>query len=114
MRTVIRLVLGTGLTAVGALGLREGWWPAAAAYGCLFVGSVILVVVGWSWLERDRDRLLRWSDEHRLRAFSRVSLPEARPVTGSGVDGPPPILSAQDDGGLPEQVVEVGVGPTTD
>jgi hypothetical protein len=104
MGTMIRLVLGMGLTSVSAFALREGWWPAAAAYVCLLVGSAALVLVGWRWLERDRDRMLRWSDDHRLRAFSRVSPPETRPV--SGPDAP----SALDPEALPEPVEPVGVG----
>jgi hypothetical protein len=104
MRTAIRLVLGTAMTAVGALALRDGWLPAGAAYVCLLFGSAVLVLVGWRWLERDRDRMLRWSDEHRLRAFCRVSPPETRPVSG------PDAQLALDADALPEPVEEVGAG----
>lgn len=73
----IRLPLGVGLAAVGAIALREGW-ATVAGYGILWAGLAILLIEGWRWLERDRDRLLRSSTEHRERAFSRGIPPRSK------------------------------------
>ena len=102
--------IGIGLTAVGVLTLREAWWPSAAGYFAVLSGSAVLLVVAWRWLERDRDRLLRWSDEHRLRAFSRAAPPEP-PAPGPVLDGRRSLPAASDSESLTEPVEPVGVGP---
>ena len=70
-RITIRLVLGCGLIAIGALVLAEQR-ARADAFVFLSVGTAILAVAGWMWLEYERDRLLRWSKERRVAAVARV------------------------------------------
>jgi len=77
MRIAIRTPLGIGLAAAGVVGLHEGWSPVAG-YGSLSLGLAILLMAGWRWLERDRDRLLRSSAELRERVLSWTG----RPVVG--------------------------------
>jgi len=71
----IRLVLGCGLTAIGTLVLAEQR-ARADAFVFLSVGSAILAVAGWMWLEYERDRMLRWSKERRLAAVARLIRPK--------------------------------------
>lgn len=111
IRTVLRLGIGVGLTALGALALREAWGPAIAAYAALFLGLAVLVVAGWRWLERDRDRLLRFSDEHRLRAFAPPKPPETRPTASSAIEAPAPARPEGDSDARPAPAAEVVVGP---
>jgi hypothetical protein len=108
IRTLVHFVLGIGLTAAGALALRESWW--GTGYFALLFGSAVLVRLAWRWLERDRDRLLRWSDEHRARAFARVSPPEVRPTPDLVMHGPGPGPVAEDGEGLQEPVEQVAAG----
>jgi hypothetical protein len=110
-RTPLRLVLGIGLTAIGALALREAWWPAALGYGALLLGLAVLMVVAWRWLERDRDRLLRWSNEPRAAGLSRARRPDGRPVPGPSAAGPVPPLPAVVGGPRPARVEPVAARP---
>jgi hypothetical protein len=107
-RTAIRLVLGVGLTGLGAISVGEEWWPAAAGYAVLSVGLTLLVVALWRWLERDLGRRVRWSDEHRARVLSWAGQPVAPPKPGPAVDSPEPSAPRQD--ALPAPVAEVGTG----
>ena len=98
MRIEIRTPLGIGLTAMGFVALSEGW-STAAGYGSLSLGLAILLMAGWRWLERDRDRLLRSSAELRERAFLRVDLPDMR--RGQTDDVPIAVAYAMRGGGPP-------------
>ncbi|HKB01856.1 MAG TPA: hypothetical protein VKD90_06530 [Gemmataceae bacterium] len=112
-RTLVRLLLGFGLTAAGALALREAWWPVVGWFA-LVLGSAVLVGVAWRWLERDRNRLLRWSDEHRLRALSRAFPAETHPIAGSAVNGLGSVRPDHEGAALPEPVRPVGAGHPAD
>ena len=97
-RITIRLVLGCGLTAIGALIVVE---QRAMTDGFVFlsVGSAILAVAGWMWLEYERDRLLRWSKERRVAAVTRVLRPENQTSTRrlQGLNSAEPVKTQTSD-----------------
>src|SRR5262245_47970439 len=105
----IRLVLGCGLTAIGALVLAERR-ATADAFVFLSVGTAILAVACWMWLEWERDRLLRWSKEHRVAAVARVIRPEKQPENGTAIDGLSSPLAVPDCERLRPPRGQVGVG----
>jgi hypothetical protein len=86
LQTGIPVAIGFGLAAAGAFVV----WNervTGSAFVALYSGLAILAVTAWRWLERDRDRLLRWSDERRAVAFRLVREPETTASVGAAAAG---------------------------